>query len=148
MNTKFILSFFAVLLTAFTATSQAPDWVWAKKIGGSSDDGASAIAGDAAGNIYTIGYFVGTVDFDPGPGTYNLNGPATFVSKLDSLGNFVWAKQLGNSSGISLSVNGKGDVFVLGSFPDTVDFDPGPGIFNLAATGYYDSFICKLDSCW
>ena len=46
---------------------------------------------DGSGNVYTTGYFRGTVDFDPGVGTYSLtatpDGNANlfsdaFVSKL------------------------------------------------------------------
>jgi hypothetical protein len=46
---------------------------------------------------YTIGGFSGTVDFNPGSGIYNLTSIGDhdiFVSKLDSAGNFIWAKQI------------------------------------------------------
>src|SRR5438552_13354363 len=45
--------------------------------------------------------FYDTADFDPGPGTYNLTSAGSsdiFISKLDSAGNFTWAKRLGGRS--------------------------------------------------
>jgi hypothetical protein len=48
-----------------------------------------------------------TVDFDPGTGIYNLSsigGINTFISKLDSTGNFIWANQLKGSNNIGLSI--------------------------------------------
>ena len=74
------------------------NFVWAKKMGGTGGDGAHSVAVDGSGNVYTTGFFSGTADFDPGPGTFNLTSAgfnAIFVSKLDSNGNFVWAKQMG-----------------------------------------------------
>ena len=54
---------------------------------------------DESGNVYTVGYFEGTADFDPGPGTFNLT-PAgdldAFIVKLDSAGNFLWAGRMGS----------------------------------------------------
>ena len=48
---------------------------------------------DASGNVYTTGFFQGTVDFDPGPGVDEhtaFGGFDVFVTKLDSAGDHVW----------------------------------------------------------
>src|SRR3970282_2615924 len=86
--------------------SQAPEWAWAKSIGGIYSDEGSQIITDAVGNVYTTGHFTGTVDFDPGPGVFNLTcvGRASFISKLDASGNFVWARTLWSANG---SVGGR-----------------------------------------
>ena len=44
----------------------APGLLWAKSVGSSAEEAPYAVAGDAAGNTYTTGYYSGTVDFDPG----------------------------------------------------------------------------------
>ena len=65
---------------------------------GTNDNPGTSIAVDSSGNVYTTGYFEGTVDFNPRAGTFNLTsagGSDIFVSKLDSSGNFVWAKNMG-----------------------------------------------------
>src|SRR3989344_2124164 len=48
-------------------------FVWAKQMVGvgTSGDGAYALTLDNAGNVYSTGFFQGTVDFDPGTGTSN-----------------------------------------------------------------------------
>jgi hypothetical protein len=62
----------AMVLSPLTALAGDGDFVWAKQMGGTSDDVGYGIAVDAAGNVYTTGQFFGTADFDPSPGTFNL----------------------------------------------------------------------------
>jgi len=148
-TTTFFLSLAFIGLSYF---ANAQSFKWAKQMGGTSWDIGRSIAVDASGNVYTTGWFQGTVDFDPGPGTFNLTSAGSddiFISKLDSLGNFVWAKQLGGTSddrGFSIAVDASGNVFTTGYFRDTVDFDPGPGTFNLTSAGNWDIFISKLNA--
>src|SRR5690606_25371176 len=104
------------------------------------------------GNVYTTGYFVGTVDFDPGAGTVNLTsqgGSDIFIQKLDALGDLVWAKSVGgtgNDNGRSIAVDAQGNVYTTGDFRGIVDFDPGAGTADLTSQGEYDVFIQKLDA--
>lgn len=128
------------------------NFVWAKKIGGTSDDYGYFIQTDASGNIYITGSFAGTVDFDPGTGTSNLTsngGDDIFVMKMDATGNLLWAKSLGGTSydlGYALYVDASGNVFITGSFAGTVDFDPGTATVNLTSVGSDDIFVQKLSS--
>jgi len=128
------------------------NFVWAKSFGGTSSEVSYRIAVDSSGNVYTTGYFSGTADFDPGAGTANLTSAGSqdvFVSKLDSSGNFVWAKSFGGSSldiGYSITFDSSGNVYTLGIFRGTADFDPGAGTTNLTSAGINDLFVSKLDS--
>ena len=61
---------------------------------------------------------------------------------------FKWAKQLGGTAdaeGRSIAVDDVGNVYTTGPFFGTVDFDPGPAVFNLISGGEQDIFISKLD---
>ena len=130
----------------------AGKFLWAKSMGGTGYDFGLAMKVDASGNVFTAGYFNGTVDFDPGESVYELTSAGwtdVFVSKLDSGGNFVWAKSLGGSSddlGTAITVDTNGNVITTGYFRETGDFDPGAGTHNLTSAGEYDIFLCKLDS--
>lgn len=129
--------------------AQNPEWV--KQIGGTKFDATGPMFIDNSGNIFVTGIFRDTVDFDPGPGTYNLisNGlDDFFIMKLDSSGNFQWVSQFGASTddGIDkLHFDMNNNIYLSGNFGDTVDFDPGPGTFNLIAQGFRNIFILKLD---
>ncbi len=129
------------------------NFVWAKQMGGPQHDYGNSILLDEGGNIYTTGSFMNVSDFDPGPATYNLVSGGyqdVFVSKLDSAGNFVWAKQLGAASGLgyanSITVSGGSYLYTTGGFSGVLDFDPGPGTYNLTSGGFRDLFISKLDT--
>lgn len=137
--------------------SQAGNFIWTKYISGISPIcTARDIETDAAGNIYTTGYFNSNpasnpVDFNPGPGVFNLysfGGTDIFISKLNKNGEFVWAKQIGGTGfeeGSAIAVDAFGNVYVTGFFNGVTDADPGPGVFNLTALGDEDIFVSKLD---
>jgi len=126
------------------------DFIWARAMGGTTINRALGIAVDAAGSVYTTGLLVGTADFDPGPGMFELTSAGAtdiFVSKLDTNGDFVWARVmggLGDNEGSAIAVDGAGNVYTTGSFSTTADFDPGVGTFNLTSAGTKDIFVVKL----
>ncbi len=96
--------------------SGSGNFIWAKQFGGTIRATGNSIKVDATGSVYTTGFFEGTVDFDPGSGTTNftsINIGDAFISKLDGSGNFIWAKQLGGTSGTqpsSIFVDATGNV--------------------------------------
>lgn len=146
-------------LSATDVHAQGGDLVWTGAMGGELTDMAHRVAVDASGNVYTTGCFQGTADFDPGDTTFNLTGAAVteydpyicdvFVSKLDSDGNFLWAKAVrgtNDKKAWGIAIDTSSNIYISGSFKDTVDFDPGPAIFNLTSKGENDIFAMKLDS--
>lgn len=130
--------------------------VWAKRMGSYYDDFGNSVVVDGAGNVYSTGLFSFVVDFDPGPGTANLTAADfgdAYIQKLDASGNFVWAKQFvgtnssqGSSRGLSIKVDKLGNLYCIGTFGETADFDPGAGTFNLDSNGEWDIFVIKLDT--
>ncbi len=124
------------------------NFVWAKQIGGTQSESGNSIAMDAYGNVYTLGGFSGTVDFDPGAGAYNLTSASYtgFICKLDTDGNFIWAKQFGNNTMSSIAVDASGNVYTTGLFTGTTDFDPGTTTYNLSSAGSVDHFVSKWDT--
>lgn len=108
---------------------------------------ATALGIDTAGNVYTTGYFSGYCDFNPGADTFYREAYAEdmFVSKLDSAGNFVWAKTWGTYDGqwgYASAVDNAGNIYVATFSQNDVDFDPGPGTFFITGSG---TVISKLD---
>lgn len=143
-----------IILLSTKIYSQGGFYEWAKKLEGIGSKKPYTIKTDTSGNIYTTGSFGNTIDFDPGIGVYNLITTGSydiFIQKLDSDGNFIWAKSIGGSGpnndgyGISLAIDNSENVYITGFFEGTVDFNPGSGTFNLTSNGGRDIFILKLD---
>ena len=159
---KNILAIFLAVFSANLLLAQPMNLKWTKQVGASeSGYDKKSIAVDAEGNVYTSGSFTGKVDFDPGPGEFYLSAVNTsplgdqvqdmFVSKSDAAGNFIWAKQMVSeyyTRSNALTIDAQGNVYTIGEFTGTVDFDPGVGIFNLSSAFYsFDMFVSKLDRC-
>lgn len=131
------------------------DFVWVKPMydfNGSTWSNGISIDVDANGNIYSTGCYTDSLDLDPGVGTFHLpfHGVADlYVQKLDSNGQFIWAKGFGGigyDQGRCIKTDSYGNVYVTGRFTDTIDFDPGIGVENLTCNGYEDAFILMLDT--
>lgn len=142
------------------------NFVWAKQFLAVPDFSGAGEWGygielDAGGNIHVTGFFQGQVDFDPGPGTFFLQSVTdgsrsyneAFVAKLDPAGNFIWAKQMARAVpttlyglGVAIDVDANGNVYTVGIFSETTDFDPGTGTYNMSATAWNDAFLSVLDN--
>jgi len=119
-------------------------------------DNGYGVAVDVSGNVYVTGYFVDTTDFDPGPGVdmHKCNGGGelgddVFLSKLNSNGEFQWARTWGwhdIDRGYAVAVDGSGNACVTGCFNGKVDFDPGPGVDEHTANDGAGAFFSKFDS--
>ena len=106
---------------------------------------------DNSGNVYQVGSFTGTVDFDPGAGTTNLTavgGQDAFVEKLDSTGKLLWVKTFSGASdekANSITLDASGNPIITGWYQGTVDFDPSSTVYNSTSRGAEDAFVLKLN---
>jgi hypothetical protein len=133
--------------------NSAGELVWVKSVGGTDWDLAESINLDATGNIYVTGSYSATTDFDPGADiaemTSNSNTDA-FILKLNSSGDYVWAKTISNGEdddyAKSSVIDSDGFIYTTGYFNGTSDFDPGMDVSNLATQGTSDIFVQKMDS--
>lgn len=136
--------------TAIVKLSPAMALEWAGVLDGSAWSWPLDVIGDSLGATYVAGVFAGTVDFDPGPGVAaRFATGGGFVVKLDSSGHFERVDQLGgppHAEVLSVSVDALDRLHLSGSFESTVDFDPGPGTFELTALGIDDAFVATLES--
>ena len=96
----------------------------------------AGVAVDGSGNVYTIGNFSGTADFDPGTGTVNLASAGARMCLCRSWMPLAPARQLGGTADDFgwVAVDGSGNVTPPVA-SGTADFDPGTGTVNLASAG-------------
>ncbi|MEP2775662.1 MAG: PKD domain-containing protein [Luteolibacter sp.] len=94
--------------------------------------GIEDVGVDPLGNIFSVGTFGGTVDFDPSDGpdasdtiTAEIQGTG-FLASYSPDGSFRFAIPLSHDSRISrVGFDPAGNVFIAGKFFETTDFDPG-----------------------
>jgi hypothetical protein len=116
--------------------------VWAKHYGDTNGQLTRAVALDASGNAFLGVELSGSADFGGGALT-SAGSTDIAIVKLDASGNYVWAKQFGDSNaqavrGIGTDANG--NVYFAGAYVGSVDFGGGP----LTSAGNADVFIAKL----
>jgi hypothetical protein len=109
---------------------------------------------DNSGNPVMVGYFNGTTDFDPGVPVVNLSASGgqhdVFTVKLSAAGNFLCAIRQGGPGtdfGIGLAIDIFDNVWTVGQFNGTADFDPTAGTFNLVSAGGGDVFASVVTTC-
>ncbi len=128
--------------------SQSGSFKWVRTFGLHSQYATNPLYVDNLGNVYSGAWNTG-YDFDPGPSTYTVPVGST-VFKLDSLGNFQWAKGISTPNlGAPLTkviVDQSGNVIISGNYSSgPTDLDPGPGTQTVNCYGYSDYYIVKLD---
>jgi len=120
-----------------------------------------ASAADAKGNVYVLGTFTGTVDFNPAANkTFNVNGddplrePCPFVAKYSASGGLYWVLPFrGESVGTgfltvpdlqSIAVDSSGSIFLGGRLRGTIDADPGRKVRIRESESDFDVIVMKF----
>src|SRR5690554_434363 len=133
----------------FSKLDTIGNFLWASiSIGNIGDTIGKDISVDSQGNSYVVGDFENTVTFGSAElesAVYNRSD--VFITKLDTNGNFVWAKSVLGSNqnhdyGNSISVDNQGNTYITGSFRETATF----GTISLTSYGAADIFVAKLDA--
>jgi hypothetical protein len=152
MKRYFVIVF--SIIVVFSLKGQNPNTIsLISNQGYQGTSSASNVTVDSIGNIYVIGGFTGTVDFNPSPSSanwlYSTSGMNSYyIQKLDSNGNFIWAKKIeftyGNLRHIEVDKTGR--TYIMGFFKDSVDIDPGTSVYRLFSRGESDVFSLKLSA--
>ena len=119
-------------------------WQWAVSAGGTSEDIGYGVAVDTNGNAYVTGHFEGSASFG-GTTLTSTGNYDVFVAKLDTNGNWQWAKSAGGTNwdvGYGVAVDTNGNAIITGSFMESASF----GGTTLTSTGNWDVFVAKLNS--
>lgn len=129
---------------AFVARlTPAGAWQWATGTGSPGNDETTALATNAAGDIYATGYFSTSARF----GASVLTGRGmddAFVGKLSSGGQWQWATAATGTNtayGKGIAVDPAGGVFVTGSFSGDAQF----GATKLTSNSSDDGFVARLN---
>ena len=108
--------------------------VWTTQIGSSTLDRSYSVAVDGSGNSYISGYTRGVI------GSSSAGFYDAFLTKFDSLGDKVWAQQIGTTSidaSYSVAVDAAGNAYISGQ---TL------GVLGSPNAGSSDAFLTKFDS--
>ena len=137
----------------------AGNFLWVKQLtkGKGSIYSSHTISVAPSGNMYVTGTFNGTVDLDPGPAVHNVSSAGSswddiFISKFNGDGDFIWGKQFTGmyyKASTGIETDAMENIFITGGFAGTVDFDPGPAVYNLTSTAFSvfpDIFAARLDT--
>lgn len=108
------------------------------------------IARDQNGDLITIGFSLGSVDFDPSPTAQALsNGDRSaslYIQKLNENGDYIWHKNYednGVVTGVSITTDNDNNIYALGNFGGTINFDASTSI---TSNGGGDVFLLKLNA--
>lgn len=148
---KKLLFTLAILFPVLHSHGQSAKFSWSRTVGSSGNEQGNSVTTDPMGNVYTVGKFTGTIDFDPGPGVFNITAfglTDIFVMKQDPTGAFLWAKKFGGAldeEASSIALDPMQNIYITGTFRGVADFNPGIGGGVINSVGDKDIFTVKLD---
>lgn len=101
-----------------------------------------------SGAIYITGDISNTATFISNDGTQTMETNAgsrdVFFAKITSAGVFEWIKTMGGAGtdlGSSLDLDNAGNIVLVGSYFQTMDFDPGSGTAEYTSEGSSSSYV-------
>ena len=135
---------FFPLLGITPAHAVLPLTYWTERFGGTNSEDCRAVAVDASSNIIVTGFYTGTTNLGGSNfGTFGFND--VFLAKYNIDGVHQWSASFGGSlfdQGMSVAVDGSGNVVLTGFFAGSVNFGGG----NLVSAGGDDIFLAKYNA--
>jgi|GEM_PF-1407407 len=131
-------------LTVIPARVLSP---WGAAAGGVGADVANAVAVDAAGNAFVVGYFTGTATF----GTNQLVSAGQrdgFLAKHNPAGALLWVRRMGGAgfdTVNAVAVDPSGNCYLTGAFENVASFGTN-ALTNANASSFSDGFVAKFDA--
>lgn len=120
---------------------------WSKSFGDSSDQGASALAVDGAGNVILVGTSSGTVNFG---GSDLVTDSDIVIAKFDSDGGHVFSASYGDTHvdfPMSVATDpATNDIVVTGGFWGTLKFGTNATLTAAGDQSYYDMFVARFSA--
>jgi hypothetical protein len=133
-----------------------PGALYGAGMGGGQSAGAGFLLSARKGALLLAGQFKDSVDADFKAGVSKLyaasKGASAFLAKYDTSANLVWAKPLQTQgtysaycSVLSVAGDASDNIYICGTFKDSVDLDPGPGLAIVYKPVKTDLFFAKYD---
>jgi hypothetical protein len=119
---------------------------WVKNIGGSQDDIGFSVVVDARRNVYTTGYFNGTVNLGASTTLTSAGSTDIYVACYTAAGKLVYANQSGGSTddwASAIAIDANGFVYLTGYYTGTATFD-FQNLVTLNSVGNADVYISKF----
>lgn len=129
--------------SAAATVTASTSGTWSRSQGSIDSDSGTAVAVDAAGNVFVGGTFRGTMDLGTASVT-SAGGADWFLAKYSPSGALLWVRNMGGTSEDSLesiAVDPAGDVVATGRFAATASL----GGASLVANGSLDIGIAKYN---
>jgi hypothetical protein len=121
------------------------NFVWAKTLGSIVNDEGTGICVSLDGNIYATGTFAGySTTFDSINLTGNNSCANTFIVKIDTSSNIIWAKSFGNQPnnyGIKITADAFNNAYITGKLSSYLTI--GSSVLTGAVT---DIYIAKFNA--
>jgi hypothetical protein len=163
MKKHILITLLLITSLVFTSVSQVNyQWVKAVNSGAPGENTGKAITKDKQGNVYVTGVISNgndSVDFNTYGNTpvkiSNPKGKSCFFAKYTPDGNCTWAKAFGlysldpvfpTATGTGIVVDNNNEIYIVGTFKDSIDVDISANEYKLKSKGLYDCFLVKYSS--
>jgi len=123
---------FDLYVTEYDASG---NFIYARRMGGTSEDLSKSITVDGGGNAYTTGYFNGIADFDPGAAEYNLTSVGSYDLFISKLGNISGIESRTENTAMKIYPNPSNGKFTITQTNDITSIE----IFNFLGEVVYEA---------